>query len=228
MIVKWFTELHPLPRPVSHQVGNGERTRSYHMGVVELSLPTKTGKRVLVEIRDAILSPSTPVNLITTTGLLDSGMVWSMETNKITFKKGRLMGEEIQCDWVTNLPVLPTRAPEDIDEKYQAQAPKLALMATMNYEIMHRRLMHAGREQHVIKACKDAAIKLANTGRTDCDACLRSKSTDIIHKISNAVATRPLEFVRIDTWSHNVAGHMGTRHVEGQNLGLAPGTCQKG
>ena len=63
------------------------------------------------------------------------------------------MGKEIQCDWVTNLPVLPTIAPRDIDEKYQNQAPRLALMGTINYEAMHQRLMHAGKEQ-VLKPVK--------------------------------------------------------------------------
>ena len=61
------------------------------MGVVELSLPTISGKQITVKIRDAILSPSTPVNLLTTTGLLDGGMVWSMETNKIKFNKGNTL-----------------------------------------------------------------------------------------------------------------------------------------
>ena len=210
--VKWFTELQPLSRSISHQVGNGQITKSYHMGLVELSLPTISGKQITVEIRDAILSPSTPVNLLTTTGLLDGGMVWSMETNKIKFNKGKYMGEEIQCNWIANLPILPTMAPRDIDERYQAQAPRLALLASINYDTMHKRLMHAGKEQ-VIKACRDAGITLSNIGKTNCDACLRSKGTDIVYKVSNPVATRPLEFVRIDTWSHNVAGHMGIRHV---------------
>ncbi|KAK1773002.1 hypothetical protein QBC45DRAFT_447206, partial [Copromyces sp. CBS 386.78] len=172
------------------------------------------GDYILVKIKDAIYSPSTPANLLTTTGLVDSDMIWDMGTNKITFNKGGYQGQQVQCHWVNNLPVLPVLPPEEIDQKYRRQAPGLALMATINYDIMHRRLMHAGRDQ-VLKACKDAGIKLANAGalKNECDACLRSKSTDIVHKISNPVATRPLEFVRIDTWSHNIAGHMGYRHV---------------
>ena len=169
--VKWFTELYPLPRSVSHQVGNGQSSRSYHIGVVELKLPTTTGDYILAKIKDAIYSPSTPVNLLTTTGLVDSDIIWDMGTNKITFNGGCYQGQQVQCHWVNNLPVLPVLLPEEIDQKYRRQAPGLALMATVSYDIMHRRLMHAGKDQ-ALKACKNAGIKLANAGalKNECDA----------------------------------------------------------
>ncbi|KAH7635172.1 hypothetical protein B0T09DRAFT_405291 [Sordaria sp. MPI-SDFR-AT-0083] len=85
------------------------------------------GDYILAQIKDAIYSPSTPV---TTTGLVDSDMIWDMGTNKITFNKGCYQGQQVQCHWVNNLPVLPVLLPEEIDQKYRRQAPGLALMAT--------------------------------------------------------------------------------------------------
>lgn len=173
------------------------------MGTVELSMATLNNINVRVRIKNCIYSPSTPANLLTTKGLLDNGMAWDMRTNQIT-AHGKVT---IQCKWVNSLPVLPVYAQQDFP-----QDTRHAMMASINYSTMHRRLMHAGRDQ-VLKACEAAGIKLSNTQEHFCEACVKAKAHDVIPKIANKTTTQPMAYIHVDVVSHTLPGHKGYKYM---------------
>ena len=154
-------------------------------------MPTTTNVNVRVRIKDVIYSPSTPANLLSTKGLLESGLIWDVKTNQINLQK-----YAIQCNYVNELVVLPVIQPYNFDQS-RTEA-KNVLLASINYLTMHKRMMHAGKEQ-VMKACQEAGITLSNNHNHFCDGCMRAKATDTMLKHAHTVTTiTPVQFIRGD------------------------------
>ncbi|WPJ67123.1 hypothetical protein SMAC4_14120 [Sordaria macrospora] len=140
--VRWFTDLQPLPEPPKHTIGDGTVILSYHIGTVELTMPTNKKVNVRVRIKDVIYSPSTPANLLSTKALLESGLIWDMKTNQIHLQNQKCT---IRCDYINGLVVLPVIQPFNFNQS--RIETKDVMLASINYSTMHKRMMHAGREQ---------------------------------------------------------------------------------
>ena len=70
-------------------------------------------------------------------------------------------------------------------------------MALINYGVIHRRLIHAGKDT-IARACKAAGILLSESGYYFCEPCALAKATDRFPKVVSKVASKPLDFVRVD------------------------------
>ena len=130
-----------------------------------------------------------------------------MKTNQISLSGGKA---HIQCSFINDLVALPVFQPDNFDQTIIT--PRHMMLASINYMTMHKRVMHAGRDQ-VLKTCEQADIKLSNVNDHTCEACLRAKATDYIPKGTHPVTTTPLQFIRVDVISHNKPGHMGARYA---------------
>ena len=81
------------------------------------------------------------------------------------------------------------------------------MLASITYKMMYKRLLYAGKAT-VLKACKDAGIDLY--GHNDfCEPCVLAKKIDEILKVAVTVATRALEYVRLDLVVYDVTGYLG-------------------
>ena len=76
---------------------------------------------------------------------------------------------------------------------------------------MHRRLMHAGK-QAVEITCHQAGIRL--TGKTDhfCEPYMIAKMTDERSKEAPRHGDKPIDFIRVDLVTHDVASHLGHQY----------------
>ena len=167
-------------------------------------MPTNKKVNVRVRIKDVIYSPSTPANLLSTKALLESGLIWDMKINQIHLQNQKCT---IRCDYINGLVVLPVIQPFNFNQS--RIETKDVMLASINYSTMHKRMMHAGREQ-VMKACQEAAITLSNTHDHFCDGCMRAKATDTIPKHAHTVTTiTPVQFIRGDVIQHNHPNHLG-------------------
>jgi len=71
------------------------------------------------------------------------------------------------------------------------------VIALINYGVMYRRLMYAGKDT-VTRACKATGIPLSESGYYFCKPCALVKAIDRFPKVVSKVASKPLDFVRVD------------------------------
>ncbi|KAK4173163.1 hypothetical protein QBC36DRAFT_195297, partial [Triangularia setosa] len=146
--LKWFTELHPMPEPLSKS-------------------------------------------------LKAANLSWDFDSNTIIHKPSAIA---IRCLEYDELPIIPADTPRDF--KTTTETIEYALLASINYQVMHRRLMHASRDV-VVRACKDAEIDLrGHQTNPFCEPCALGKATDQMPKVTSPMANEALDFIRIDVISH--------------------------
>ena len=106
-----------------------------------------------------------------------------------------------------NVPVILADIPNDYDQT--AITPQMAVMASINYYTMHKRLLYAGRAA-VLKACQEAGIELKGKYEDHfCKPCVLSKKTDELKpQVARPACSRPLEFVRLDLVVYRQRGHL--------------------
>ena len=81
---------------------------------------------------------------------------------------------------------------------------KLAFFS-MDFKVLHRRLMHAGLER-TIKAAEQANIRLLNkpTKRFHCESCELAKSHEIVSRETPTPAQHPFEKVHLDLVEYEI------------------------
>ncbi len=80
-------------------------------------------------------------------------------------------------------------------------------MALISYDLMHARLMYAGRET-VLKACKQADITLTGGKDHFCKPYVLGKATNELRKKALISYRIPLDFIRVDLTTYKVLGHL--------------------
>jgi hypothetical protein len=209
--LKWFTELQPMPQARGFKSSTGGMGYAYYWGSVEVNIPLVNGNLVRITLSHAMYYPDSPINLVGRDSLKAAGISWDFDDNHLINKTGKGAWQRLQCLEDGGLPIIPVQAPPDFNE--QVVTPTHAVMASINYRVMHRRLMHAGKNT-VLRACKAAGIDLADIkGEEFCEDCILSKSTDTRQKVAARVASKPLEFVRVDVMVHDQPGHLGYKYT---------------
>ncbi|KAK4205888.1 hypothetical protein QBC37DRAFT_301904, partial [Rhypophila decipiens] len=134
--------------------------------------------------------------------LADDGILWDQRTNNLYAKStGKVLVEMLRQNDIPIIPAVPATTKHHKD-------PLTAVMATINYRTMHRRLMHASKNI-VEKACRDAGIKLKGTADDFCEPCVLGKATDELGKEAPPQVDGPLQLIRVDTVQHKHTGHNG-------------------
>jgi hypothetical protein len=88
-----------------------------------------------------------------------------------------------------------------------------AVLALINYQTIHRRLIHASRDV-VVRAYKKAGIQLQGAhDKHFCEQCVIGKATDILGKEAPIVTKEPLGYIRTDLIYHKSAGHLGYHYL---------------
>jgi hypothetical protein len=208
--LKWFTELHPMAKPRTYLSSSGNFTEASQMGVVAYKTKLSTGQEVTVEISEALYNPQSPVNLVCTAKLVDEGIRWNQDDNTLYRKDtGQVITEMERVGDVFIINAQPTTLGGQVA---RADNPTAAILASINYRTMHRRLMHASKAV-VEAACKSAGIDL--TGKDDnkfCEPCVMGKATDELGKCAPVQGTKPFHFVRVDIVTHKIPGHLGYKY----------------
>ncbi|KAK4182020.1 hypothetical protein QBC35DRAFT_396797, partial [Podospora australis] len=107
---------------------------------------------------------------------------------------------------------IPTvRGTQPTDQGLAGTSPLHAILASINYRVMHRRMMHAGKAV-VELACKRAGIDLTNTKESFCEPCVMGKAKDEMGKVAPIQAIGALEFIRMDVVTHGEPGHLGYKY----------------
>lgn len=204
--LKWFTELHPLPQPKPYLCADGAFTSPSHMGVVAFETTLSSGTKVTLEMTQALYNPDSPVNLVSSGMLLDNDIFWNQKTNELYRGQDGIVVCEMQR--AANVFLIPAKPTQIQTAVSMAATPHQAVMASINYRTMHRRLMHAGKSA-IEKACRDAGITLTGKDDTFCEPCIFGKATDEHGKVAPIQGTKFFDFIRVDTVTHKFAGHLG-------------------
>ncbi|KAK4170576.1 hypothetical protein QBC36DRAFT_296209, partial [Triangularia setosa] len=61
--LKWFTELHPMPEPLSFTAATGGQGYCYYIGTVEITIPNAHGGSLRAWIPNTHYYPESPANL---------------------------------------------------------------------------------------------------------------------------------------------------------------------
>lgn len=193
---KWFKTLEPLPQATQTLSASGDLVSTTMAGIASFTTTLSTGTEVTMEIEGALLQPSSPCNLIASVGLRHHGVLWDQNNDTLHHQDGSVLAE-LACG--LGVPVVNARP---------TPAPAFSAVA---YRTMHRRLMHAGK-QAVEIACHQAGIRL--TGKTDhfCEPCVMAKMTDERGKEAPRHGDKPMDFIRVDLVTHDVASHLGHRY----------------
>ena len=175
------------------------------MGTVRFDAPGPDETVTTIELSRALYSPNSPVNLISSGAMKKDGVVHDGINDKLIEKETNR--ELTRIYWNNNIAIVPCYAPPSMDIKYNVDQ---AVLASINFRTMHRRLMHAPKDQ-VIAACKKAGIKIhgAYEAQNFCEPCVMGKARDVLGKEAPTVTEYCLDFVRVDLTFHKHAGHLG-------------------
>jgi len=205
--LKWFSHLTPSPLPMSFAASNGGASHCYYLGNVKLDLGTASNRTITVEIPEVYYNPDSPCNLLGRYNLRAVGISYNTDDDVAIHKPS---GERLNIFESAKVPVFSiTTTPQSLDERV---TPIHAVLASINYRTMHRRLLHASKEV-VLEACKNAGITLRDTRDDFCEPCIFAKMTDSMPKEATMPATYPIEFLRVDLIIHTTPGHLGYRYT---------------
>ena len=114
--------------------------------------------------------------------------------------------ELFKVTWKSNVRALTVEPPPDLSDD-EVDIDQNILLPTINYEKLHRRLLHANVEK-VIKACRNAGIPINETKAREfhCRWRYLGKSTKVISRTPVHTATAPLQYVEFDTIPHKPMG----------------------
>ncbi|KAK4148346.1 hypothetical protein C8A00DRAFT_39130, partial [Chaetomidium leptoderma] len=170
--LEWFTELHPLARAKPYLCADGKFTVATHIGVVAFETTLSDGRKVTLELTQALYNPKSPANIVSTAMLLDSGIYWNQENNTLYHEPSK----QVVCEMErTGNVYLIHGTPSAVGgEVSRAKTPSQAVLASINYRTMHRRLMHASKSV-VEAACNDAGITLTGKNDSFCEPCVLGK-----------------------------------------------------
>jgi hypothetical protein len=205
--LKWFTELQRLPKPVKFLSATGDTAYAKYFGSVQVELKDTRGSTMFMRLHGVLYYPHSPANLVGNKTILAAGYVWNHENNTLTNKRN---GRVCQLNNMEGLPILPSKTNPDLDENIYT--PEKAVLASINYDTMHRRLVHANKDA-ITKACKDAGINLAGPVHHFCEPCTIAKMTDKLPKEAHDVAFRPLDFIRVGLVTLGSPGHLGYKYI---------------
>ena len=202
--LKWFTEIYPLNSPIQFSTSDGGTGESSYMGTVEFKAPCSNGTVTTMQVSRTLYCPTSPVNLLSSGAMREDGVVRDGLNDKLIHK---ITGHELaKIVWINGVAVLPCEPPPDLEKHKEVRQ---AVLASINYRTMHRRLMHASRDV-VIQACKKAGIRIHGAyEKSFCEPCVMGKATDILGKEAPVVADEPLSYVRADLIYHKNSGHLG-------------------
>jgi len=202
--LKWFTRLSPLVHPMVFTSSTGEDGYSYHVGAIEITVKNDQGQKTRIIIDGAYYAPNMPINLVSGKAIAEQNKFWDHQHNRIYSATDPSF--KIPMVYKGDVPVILADVPVDFDET--RITPSMAVMASINYPTMHKRLLHAGKAA-VLKACKDAGIELQGQYEDHfCEPCVLAKQTDEFPKRTPPACSKPLEFVRIDLVIHQERGHL--------------------
>ncbi|EAQ82905.1 hypothetical protein CHGG_11081 [Chaetomium globosum CBS 148.51] len=210
---KWFDDLSELDQPVKVASANGGTSNHALGGVVSLSCERSCGGLTNLTIRNAIYSKDTPLNLVSTGQLRRRGAVFDGLTDRLILKDNPAQ-EVAQLGWVGDISVFKLNSiPVQSTEVVLVAIQHLALPA-IDYEVMHRRLMHASMDK-VIKACRQAGIKIntRDAGSHRCKWCYLGKSQQLISHDKLPAVSRALQRIHVDSIPHKPTGIGGKNHA---------------
>lgn len=203
--LKWFTNLAPLAYPMVYTSSTNSDGYSYHVGTVEITTKNDQGQPTRVTIDGAYYAPIMPLNLVSGKALAHQNKYWDHYNNRLWSPSDPDF--KIPMVYKGDVPVILADVPNDFDQT--VITPQMAVMASVNYHTMHKRLLHAGKTA-VLKACQEAGIELK--GKHDdyfCEPCVLSKKTDeLLPQVARPACSRPLEFIRLDLVVHGQRGHL--------------------
>ena len=183
--LKWFTEIYPLNSPIQFSTSDGGTGESSYMGTVEFQASCSNGTVTTMQVSRTLYCPTSPVNLLSSGAMREDGVVRDGLNDKLIHK---VTGHELaKIIWINGVAVLPCEPPPDLEEHKEIRQ---AVLASINYRTMHRRLMHASRDV-VIQACKKAGIRIHGIAR--------GTDWSIASEPPRAAMTRVL-FVSSRTW----------------------------
>jgi hypothetical protein len=203
----WFKSLEVMTKPEVFASANGGDVVVSHFGNVNFTLTNSNGGTTEFEL-GALYSPNAPCNLISTGMLRSDGAVVDGYHDKLVMRSTR--HELAYLSWVNGVAVLGrvTKPIQDLMPSF----PQLS-MASVTYDVMHRRLCHANKKA-VVKACKEAGIAFSTKEVRDhhCEDCFLAKATDYLPKDTLRQWHHPLEMVAVDVIQHP-PGHLGFRYT---------------
>ena len=178
------------------------------MGTVRFDVPGPEGTITTMELSRVLYCPDSPVNLISSGAMKHEGVIHNGTTDRLIVKETDR--ELTHIEWVNNVAVVPCYTPPGINVNYSIDQ---AVLASINFRTMHRRLMHAPKNQ-VIVACKKAGIKIhgAHDVHNFCEPCIMGKARDVLGREAPIVTENALDFVHADLTYHKHAGHLGYKY----------------
>ncbi|EAQ83859.1 hypothetical protein CHGG_10263 [Chaetomium globosum CBS 148.51] len=152
----------------------------------------------------ALKAKATKTSSSTSTSLTKSSSASSSTTGPLHQQSGSLMMELYDYRGV---PAVRDALPTSTNRGNQPKPE----MASVPYRKMHRRLMHAGKSV-VEEACRRAGIELTAKQDHFCEGCTMGKMTDELGKSAPIQGDNPLDFIRVDTVTHEKPGALGYKY----------------
>ena len=212
---KWYDGMYRLDQPYLAAASNGGAAISQEAGEISFNVRCTDNTHTCATLHHAVFSKESPVNILSAGQLREDGIVIDGTKDQLVLRAdGRQLGG---IHWVKNVAILTVVRPEGVypgvDIEQCVQVDDLSLPA-VDYETMHRRLMHASVGK-VIKACRDAGIPINETKALayHCKWCKLAKSTKVISYDQIPRASRPLGRIYFDSIPHKPMGAGGYNHT---------------
>jgi hypothetical protein len=147
-----------------------------------------------MELRDVWFAPTSPYNMMSLNRLEELGVAYDWKTRSLMWTKSEWILASVDS-W-NGIKVV--RLDLEKVSSLKNDETRMAFL-TVDFRVLHRRLMHAGYDR-TVKAAERAGIRLSNkpTGRFHCEACELAKSRLIVSREAPTPAQRPFERVHFD------------------------------
>ncbi len=176
--MKWFINFSEFSTPRMINGHSSESTLAWGSGTVLLPALNPAGLCPM-KLQDVWFAPTAPYSLLSINQLQKYSATLNGLTSSITCMKTGLIIASIQS-WNDIMTVKL-----NIEEVLKLKDPEETKLAffSMDFKVLHRRLMHAGLER-TIKAAEQANIRLLNkpTKRFHCESCELAKSHEIVSR----------------------------------------------
>lgn len=196
---KWFVSLGPLAVPITSKNADGGVTTQHQGGVVTITTKGFNGGTVSLTVSDAIYSPNAPINLLSVGAMSRKGYNLNLREKVVQAGIGDV---QFPFELYRDVLILPAALPGNSGQESLA-------MASVDYEVMHRRLLHAS--SRVVKQVVASAGIHVSGAEGHCAECYIAKSTDVMSRRLEDPVMAPGQLVGIDLVTCR-AGFKGYRY----------------
>jgi hypothetical protein len=192
--MKWYIDYIEFSMPRIIKGLAPETTLAWGTGTVLLPALRPEGRSEL-ELQDVWFAPTAPCNMLSPNRLEELGAIHDQYTSSLTQVEPRVILASI-VPW-NGVKAVQLNM-EAVSKLKETDETRLAFFS-MDFKVLHRRLMHAGVER-TLKAADQAGIRLSNkpNGRFHCESCELAKSHQIISREPQTPAERPFQRVHFD------------------------------